>query len=379
MYKSERQRLLNIALEVYQQTDITLIGLNKVFHLSTALISSFLKEHGIEIRGNHNPCSTTWDQAVDMFSSKTVSEIAETLNIDESVLEKLYDNRTHSTNELLDLIAKEYSDTLEEERSITKLARKYGLKHSTIVEGLKKRGVTVTKGRGYILPRNSYVFDVIDTEEKAYWLGFLYSDGTVATAGHSVSISLSIKDIDHLQKFMDFLDYKGKICITKAKMYSKDTSDRISYIASATITDARIHDALIAKGCVPNKTLVLKFPDESIFADKNLIYAFLRGYVEGDGTLGVYPHSKKVPKLEASLMMVGTKPFLEGVQKYLGPGFLMQKPNCGKLVHRLGYSTAKAVRAADLIYKDATVYLERKHNIYITKFAALKSGKNGES
>jgi hypothetical protein len=29
-------------------------------------------------------------------------------------------------------------------------------------------------------------------------------------------------------------------------------------------------------------------------------------------------------------------------------------------------------------YKNSTIYLERKYNIYTTKFAALKSGKNGE-
>ena len=34
---------------------------------------------------------------------------------------------------------------------------------------------------------------------------------------------------------------------------------------------------------------------------------------------------------------------------------------------------------ADILYKDATVYLNRKYNIYISDFAALKSGKNGKS
>lgn len=57
----------------------------------------------------------------------------------------------------------------------------------------------------------------------------------------------------------------------------------------------------------------------------------------------------------------------------------MQKSNCNELTYRLGYSTLKAEKVADILYKDATIYLNRKYNIYTTKFAALKSGKNGES
>ena len=132
-------------------------------------------------------------------------------------------------------------------------------------------------------------------------------------------------------------------------------------------------------GCVPNKSLILKFPDEKIFKSSDLIRHFIRGYVDGDGTLGVYQHSKSNTNLEASLNIVGTKPFLEGVQNYLGiKGFLMQKPNCSENTYRLGYSTKKAENIADILYKDATIYLDRKYNIYISNFAALKLGKNGE-
>jgi len=150
-------------------------------------------------------------------------------------------------------------------------------------------------------------------------------------------------------------------------------------MVSTVIRDKQLWDGLNSKGCVPNKSLILNFPEESIFSNKSLIYDFIRGYVDGDGTLGVYPHSKTNPKLEESLSIVGTKAFLEGVQKYLGTGFLMQKPNCNENTYRLGYSTSKANKAAELLYKNANIYLNRKYNIYINKFAAVKSGKNGES
>lgn len=38
-------------------------------------------------------------------------------------------------------------------------------------------------------------------------------------------------------------------------------------------------------GCTPSKSLILKFPDESIFESKDLIRHFIRGYFDGDGCI----------------------------------------------------------------------------------------------
>lgn len=113
-------------------------------------------------------------------------------------------------------------------------------------------------------------------------------------------------------------------------------------MVSTVIQSQELWNDLYDKGCVPNKSLILTFPNESIFSDRKLIYDFIRGYVDGDGTIGVYPHSKSNPNLEASLLIVGTKSFLQGVQRYLIPGFLMQKTNCNECTYRLGYHTRKA-------------------------------------
>jgi len=42
---------------------------------------------------------------------------------------------------------------------------------------------------------------------------------------------------------------------------------------------------LIKLGCVPNKSLILKFPSLDIFSNKSLIYPFIRGYFDGDGSI----------------------------------------------------------------------------------------------
>ena len=54
--------------------------------------------------------------------------------------------------------------------------------------------------------RNSDVFEKIDTEEKAYWLGFLYADGYINEKRKFVDIGLKRSDRGHLEKFRQFLE-----------------------------------------------------------------------------------------------------------------------------------------------------------------------------
>ena len=60
---------------------------------------------------------------------------------------------------------------------------------------------------------NKDFFNKIDTEEKAYWLGFLYADGCIVTRSKckkvtpmSLELVLSSIDINHLYKFLNSLE-----------------------------------------------------------------------------------------------------------------------------------------------------------------------------
>ena len=72
------------------------------------------------------------------------------------------------------------------------------------------------------------------------------------------------------------------------------------------------------------------------------------------------------------------KNMLEEIQKYLIKGYLYHKSNCSSYTYKLQYSTNKAKKVAELMYSNASIYLDRKYNIYINKFAPLKSSKIGE-
>ena len=367
MTKEEKQKQIFDAVEAYKNSTSTIKEISKLYNIGQDTLSRHLKLNNVEIR--KNPVKSSKSNKIESISPE---------------LKKLKENlsKTQFKQKLINLAIEEYINTSIYDRSISRLADKYGINRKTIVKYLNERGIEITNTHGKI-PFNENSFDVIDTEEKAYWLGFMYADGYISSKNNQIGLQLAIKDIEHLQKFNNFLNYSRGMTITDSHQFGSEDkfnkNGELMQMVRTVITNEHMWKALNNVGCVPNKSLILQFPDESIFKSKDLIRHFIRGYVDGDGTLGVYPHSKTNPNLEASLLIVGTKSFLEGIQNYLNiKGFLMQKPSCNENTYRLGYSTKKAEQVADILYKDASIYLTRKYNIYISDFAALKSGKNGE-
>lgn len=51
-----------------------------------------------------------------------------------------------------------------------------------------------------------------DTYESAYWLGFLYADGNFYN-NKRLTLTLSIKDENHIKKFIKFLEMEDATCI----------------------------------------------------------------------------------------------------------------------------------------------------------------------
>jgi len=121
-------------------------------------------------------------------------------------------------------------------------------------------------------------FEKIDTEEKAYVLGFLMSDGNVDKTMRSFRWQLAIADNLHLEKIQDILQSTHPITIIKGKQYKKYlTHDSITL----RIGSKKMCKDLAMLGCTPAKTLTLQFPQ----LPSELIRHFIRGYFDGDGTI----------------------------------------------------------------------------------------------
>lgn len=75
--------------------------------------------------------------------------------------------KTERKQNIINAAIDEYLNTPEIERSLTKLGRKYGIKRQTLAKYLKARNVEIINQQNRCRI-NENIFDVIDTEEKAY-------------------------------------------------------------------------------------------------------------------------------------------------------------------------------------------------------------------
>lgn len=236
------------------------------------------------------------------------------------------------------------------------IANEIGINYTTTHRWLRKLGLNLYNYHNELKFDNT-VFDSINTEEKAYWLGFLYADGCVRAKTNTVELSLMGSDINHLRKFQEFLKYKKEPTLGVAKYNEKEFSR-----CRLAVTDRHFHDTLISKGCIPNKSLVLVFPNENIFSSKELIRHFIRGYIDGDGCI-------YIQKGYSIFNIVGTKEFLNSIKNYYPRIFSSvlhkdkRRPNSN--TYSMSVSAKKAAYFGDILYKGANIFLERKYKKFI--------------
>ena len=103
-----------------------------------------------------------------------------------------------------------YSDALEKFKnsnlSVTQFCKENKMSMRWFLIYLNKNNVFVENKQNAV-KFDETVFDEIDSEEKAYWLGFLFADGYISDlkekSKHNYHFELSLKgsDINHLNKF----------------------------------------------------------------------------------------------------------------------------------------------------------------------------------
>lgn len=203
---------------------------------------------------------------------------------------------------------------------------------------------------------NQDFFDEIDTEEKAYWLGFIYADGYVIynekNRNYELGMELQIGDIEHLKKFNKSLNGnievkdRNKICNLNGKEYK---------MCQIRIYSKKIVSDLEKYGVVQNKSKkICNIPN----IPKNLIHHFIRGYFDGDGCVCL-DSKHKHPKADFTS---GSIEFLEELKKY----FMNNNINCYTFQEKNG-TYRLFIRGLNnfenffnLIYKNQTICLERK-------------------
>jgi len=191
---------------------------------------------------------------------------------------------------------------------------------------------------------NHNYFRKIDTDEKAYWLGFLFGDGNVSSRLQDVSIAQSGKDRSHLVKFAKAIGGTEKMVYATTNIVYPESPH-----AKINIRSRLMALSLIDKGCWPNKSLVVGPPEKVL---KKYIKHFIRGLVDADGGIYIYP------KL-SSLELVGSYDLLKWVSEQ-GPTVLTG-PRPHKSIYRIRSRADDVYDWVKWLYEDSTVYLDRKY------------------
>jgi hypothetical protein len=88
--------------------------------------------------------------------------------------------------------------------SVSKICEIKKLDRHTLSRRFKRDGLKVRKGFSYArkYDLDEHYFDIIDTEEQAYILGFIYADGNNLFSLDRISIHLAKRDEEILKKLL---------------------------------------------------------------------------------------------------------------------------------------------------------------------------------
>lgn len=168
--------------------------------------------------------------------------------------------------------------------------------------GIKRRG---HNRRGII--RHDF-FDSIDSPEKAYLLGFIQADGNLHRNGSQISISQKASVAWFINRMVrDFI-------YSEAKAYPDKNSRTVQW------SSEQMHASLVRKGIVPNKSYYAG--DEEADAlwrsiPDDLIPDFLRGFMEGDGSVRFFQQKNPGKTDSCFLIWLGTHALLERIKSWL--------------------------------------------------------------
>lgn len=215
------------------------------------------------------------------------------------------------------------------------------------------------KSREFAACGNPSYFDEIDTPDKAYWLGFIATDGMVTgfkSGSLRLVIKLARKDRAHLEILHRALQAKRDIRDTEEWSKPPGTDERKKRPASVLdVCSPQIVNALVSHGITARKTDELQPWD----GPADLMPHYWRGVIDGDGTIGTYDG-------EAKLGLCGSRPLVEAFLAWArGITGTTASPRQGKAGNRRywllalgGNNRLPPLLAA--LYDDAPVALARK-------------------
>lgn len=254
--------------------------------------------------------------------------------------------------------------------SIQKCAEKFGLKRWDLSNYLKNNNIkkhekvlATINGEQYIISQKGFhgtkkynlddtFFDIIDTEEKAYWLGFFLADASVFKKGNTISIGLSIRDYDHLHRLKKSLNMTYPI-----REFISSNGYKSCIIS---FHSQNIKEKLISYNVIPNKKEYGKRPYSLL--NNDLIKHYIRGFFDGDGCVSETIRKENGSKRYAT-EIASCKEMLIFIKNFLANNNIeLSDIKKHMSIYKIRTSNnLEIIKFFNLIYKDANIYLPRKY------------------
>ena len=358
----------------YLNSNITVKNLAEKYNLSASALRGQIRKRGIKRMHNQGKeieyARSIKDKLIkDYIPGETsIKSLAEKYNVNcySTVSKVLGENgikiikpKLVPRNTIIEA-AKYYSDN---QISIINCAKKFKIGKNTLYNYLKENNL-IKNDKNYQkdITYDKNFFDSIDSEEKAYWLGFIMADGYTKLDKNNnpaqTTIEISKKDINLLDAFKKSIKSNHII-----RERSRTTvTGKISEICSITISSHHLTKQLVSYGVVPNKTYI-GFINEEIFGDnEELIFHYLRGYSDGDGTINKNKGNYVFKLVIRSKSILNT--ITNWIKKYCN---IDPKITIWENTYRLSIQNKKDYFIfLEKLYKNANIYLDRKYQNYLS-------------
>ena len=193
----------------------------------------------------------------------------------------------------------------------------------------------------------------------SYVLGFIAADGNICHSGNAHTLHIACDDKDVIEKIKEALDYSGPIH-QKIRTLNSKTSYNLR------ICDKVIFDDLNKLGITERKSLTL-----SPIVNKRFVTDFLRGYLDGDGT--VYLRNTKYPSKLGVVFYTASKYMAKFIHSNLQ--ILLKNTKSSTIQSRLTkyknpyYSISLGHKAScelySKLYKNTDLCMSRKRDKFI--------------